>query len=307
MVEERRSARRARMSGVHVTYEDAAGDRTKALGLDIGRGGLFIRTATPLTLGKRIALEVQVLGEPELEEPWTALGRVVWARDADDGAERPAGMGVRLIDADDSVLDAIDKLVQKRERTEPGLGEPAVPTSPPPAVATSRGAAPAREETLLGVGGAAPPAPPSPEVSIPIDLVPSRAPVAVHPPKEAIVDTKRRPGRARLVTLLGFIAVAAVAAYVFFDGRVREPAAARPGSAASAKPSASPLPASPASPPATIPDTHEGTGAAPLPPPGAAASASVKSALPSPSPPPATLVPAPRIPRPQPKRTDNPY
>ncbi|HZU81639.1 MAG TPA: PilZ domain-containing protein, partial [Polyangiaceae bacterium] len=90
MAEERRSARRASIAGVRVTYESATGDHVETDALNLGPGGLFVLGAKPLPVGKRIALEIQVVGE---REPWSALGRVVWTRDAPQGENRPAGMG----------------------------------------------------------------------------------------------------------------------------------------------------------------------------------------------------------------------
>ncbi len=129
MADERRSARRARISGVRVTYESATGDRVEADAYDVARAGLFVRAAKPLATGKRIALEIQVVGEPELGRRSAEL---VWTRDTGDG-ELPPGMGVKLIDIEDSAAAAIDRLVERRERerTEPGVGERPAPTTRP--------------------------------------------------------------------------------------------------------------------------------------------------------------------------------
>src|SRR5579863_6423520 len=98
MTEERRSAPRARISGARVTYESAAGDHVETDALNIGRGGLFVATARPLAVGKRISLEIQMAGDPG---PWSALGRVVWVREDAAEPQRPSGMGVKLIDVED--------------------------------------------------------------------------------------------------------------------------------------------------------------------------------------------------------------
>ena len=143
MVEDKRSARRARMSGVRATYESAGVD-VEANVLDLGAGGLFVRTATPLAVGKRISLELQIVGEPG---PWSVLGRVVWVREKGEGEGAPPGMGVKFIDADEDVVAAIDRLVESRERTEPGLGR----SRPAGALGTPI-APPQRESTVLGLG-----------------------------------------------------------------------------------------------------------------------------------------------------------
>jgi uncharacterized protein (TIGR02266 family) len=139
MTEDRRSVPRAVVPGVHVTYESADGEPRQADVTNLGTGGLFLCTDAPIAVGKRMSLDLYVTGE---NAPWTALGRIVWSRSADEGPGRPAGMGVKLIDVDDVVLASIERLVASREATEPGVGQgPTPPIQPPP-----------RERTMLGVG-----------------------------------------------------------------------------------------------------------------------------------------------------------
>jgi uncharacterized protein (TIGR02266 family) len=166
MAEERRSAPRAHVSGVRITYESAAGDHVETDAINLARGGLFVATAKPLPVGKRIALEIEVVGEPE---PWSTIGRVIWVREQPVGDRFPSGMGVKLIDIDDAIVAAIDKLVDAGERTEPGVGvapnlpEPSWPppaAAPPPVrpipSAPVAAAVSAPERTILGVGVATP-------------------------------------------------------------------------------------------------------------------------------------------------------
>lgn len=148
MSEDRRSARRARLSGIRVTYESATGDRRQADVLNLSREGLFVVEARPLAVGKRISLEVVVAGEPG---PWAALGRVVWVRERAEG-ERPVGMAVKFIDVEDSVVSAIEGLIEAREPTERGIG---VTPEVEPVMN-----APSRERTMLGVGVRAAPVAP---------------------------------------------------------------------------------------------------------------------------------------------------
>lgn len=265
MADERRGGKRAPISGVKVTYEGATGARVDAEVLDLASGGLFIRTDSPLAAGKRIALDLSIVGEPG---PWSALGRVIWSRPTAEPG-RPAGMGVKLIDVDDATLEAIERLVDTREPTAPGVGgEPSSrrPPSLKPAPIVVPPAAPDRERTLLGVGtGSEPPpplapsptpspvtassgtpapdavtepihlrpppppqAPPAPshperEQSVAIDLVtakkealPPAAPVA--PPPISIAPKADSGGSARWLVVVLLVIVAAIAAYVLFDG-----------------------------------------------------------------------------------------
>jgi uncharacterized protein (TIGR02266 family) len=204
MPEERRSAPRARISGARVVYESATGDHTETDALNLGRGGLFLRAAKPLPVGKRLALEIQVAGELV---PWSALGRVVWVREHDDGERHPAGMGVKLIDAEDTVVATIERLVAGRVHTEPGgVDSPPQPAPVAPIVSVGH----PRERTMQGVGASgspgasrSSPAPDAPrerssarehEASVVLDLVARDTPT--HPAKEQGRRSKEtlRPG-----------------------------------------------------------------------------------------------------------------
>jgi type IV pilus assembly protein PilZ len=158
MTDVRRAARRVRLPGVQVTYESATGEPQQAMVVDLSREGLYIQSAKPLAVGKRVSLEIQPIGEPTA---WSALGRVVWIRDADDGDERPAGMAVKIIDAEDTVVAAIERLLEAREPTERGLGfgDAILPVRP-----RARSTPPHRENTMLGVGPGATAAPAAPIV-----------------------------------------------------------------------------------------------------------------------------------------------
>jgi uncharacterized protein (TIGR02266 family) len=210
MADEKRSGHRVRMSGVRVTYDNGAGD-VEADAMDLGAGGLFVRTAAPLPVGKRISLEIQVIGE---QGPWSVLGRVVWTREKGEGEQAPPGMGLKLIDADDGVIVAIERLVETRERTEPGIGGPG--SNPPPPLA------PQREATVLGVGPAIDRTPPPVrEQSIAIDLATRKAPA----PRASTPPPTTAPGGSggRWVVVLLLLIVAAIAAYVLIDGFLKPP------------------------------------------------------------------------------------
>jgi uncharacterized protein (TIGR02266 family) len=203
MSDERRGDKRAPIAGVKVTYEDASGTRIEEDVLDLAVGGIFIRSLVPMSVGKRIALDLTIVGEPG---PWSALGRVVWTRpDATPG--RPAGMGVKIIDMDDATAALIARLVETREVTAPGVGQvPAVTSAP---VVTL--GAPERERTLMGVGLTAE-APPPPttttqeEASIELRLaeqvelavegkpaVPTKVEVATEADAKVVVELEAKP------------------------------------------------------------------------------------------------------------------
>jgi Tfp pilus assembly protein PilZ len=170
MPEDRRSARRARLSGVRVTYEGATGQVHEAEVADLSREGVFIVSAHPTTVGKRLSLDIQVAGEAA---SWPALGRVIWVRPRDEGDDLPAGMAVKIIDVEEAIAVAIDRLIEARERTDPGLG--GAETAPP---AREK---PLRERTMIGVGIPVSPAPATPAGP----LADASAPVASAPRAEA--------------------------------------------------------------------------------------------------------------------------
>lgn len=124
MPEERRTARRAILPGVRATFEGATGQKQQADVPNLGSGGVFLQTESPVPAGKRLSLEIHVIGQPA---PWSALGRVAWARWL-AGDEGPAGMGVKLIDIEDEVSAAIEELVERLSPLEP---PPFVPDAPP--------------------------------------------------------------------------------------------------------------------------------------------------------------------------------
>ena len=93
-------------------------------------------------------------------------------------------MAVKIIDMDDSVAAAIDRLIETRERTEPGLGDG---DAAPKDLEKPRRQVPAREKTMLGVGLAVDP---SPTVSA-ASAAPGRA-VGTSPPDRTAAVRPRR-------------------------------------------------------------------------------------------------------------------
>ena len=156
---------------MRVVFEGAAGERVEADVLNVGSGGLFIRTEKPLAVGKRLSLEVQTVADMVA---WSALGRVVWTREKGTTGGAP-GMGVKLIDVDDAVVALIGRLVDDRAPRPPGTGP---------------GKAPARERTVLGLGlSQEPPAPTAPIIQAAparegtvLGIGTASAPVAARPP-----------------------------------------------------------------------------------------------------------------------------
>jgi hypothetical protein len=153
MSDDRRSDRRARLTGVRAHYENASGEHRQGEVTELTRDELFVASETPLAIGKRLSLEISAVGHPG---PWPALGRVVKVRPRDEGPDLPAGMLVKIIDIEDAVAAAIEKLVETREPTEPGgfANRPEAPAAAPAPRPADRPARvmPAREKTVMGIG-----------------------------------------------------------------------------------------------------------------------------------------------------------
>jgi len=238
---ERRTARRARVPGLYVTYETSAGKRIEADVLDVAPGGIFIRALTPMASGKRLALEIRLAGSAS---PWPAIADVVWTRGV--GPAGPAGMGVKLVEAEEAVLAAIERLVATRERAVPrpgpkardrmntllGVGAVEAPDAPTETGATEASATdaapspampqPASVIVDLGADADAHPRPepaasaaPEAEQSLALDLVVRKA-VPAELPSEASMAAAGIPVRRRRwpLVLLLIVAVAAGAIYL---------------------------------------------------------------------------------------------
>ncbi len=239
MPDDLRNTRRARLSGIRVTIEGATGERRQADVADLSKDGLFIVSETPLAVGKRLSLEIHAVGEPAT---WPALGRVVWTRETAEGDEKPPGMGIKIIDIEDEAAAAIDRLLETRERTEPGLGNTEKPdpsrektilgvgmaSVPPAAVAPIVVPAPAREATLVGVGGVGAAGAEAREGSVAIDLVTKKPPSATPPEpasagesrRDAVTEPpkrRRRSGGGLMLLLLVVLTGCAIAAYALRD------------------------------------------------------------------------------------------
>ena len=123
---------------MRVTYWRPGADHLDADALDLGRGGLFLCTGTPLPRGAHIAVQIELITE---ERPWSVFGRVVWTRERSDDEALPSGMGVQFLDVDDVRLDQLL-----------GRPEPEAPRSRAAPVLDVRPG----KKTMFGVGRAAP-------------------------------------------------------------------------------------------------------------------------------------------------------
>lgn len=86
---------------------------------NISRGGTFIATARPLTLGTEFIFALEV---PGLEEPLRLNGRVIWTTEPENATRaNPAGMGIEFKYADAHERRATEVIVERLLAKE--LGE----------------------------------------------------------------------------------------------------------------------------------------------------------------------------------------
>jgi hypothetical protein len=146
MQQERRNGHRTWLPGAYVTYESASHAPREAELHDIGMRGLFVPAVAPLPRGTRIAMDIRL---SRGGTSWAVLGRVVWTR-ASGVAGRPSGMGVKIVDIDETAVEAIRRAIgpapPAREKTVRGIGTPT-----PPAVWVARGPAAEGQATLRGI------------------------------------------------------------------------------------------------------------------------------------------------------------
>ena len=75
---------------------------------NISKGGTFIRTTKPLELGTGFVFVLNLPEEKKLE----LSGVVKWiVAEADATEEKPAGMGIQFVFADDAQRDAVERFV----------------------------------------------------------------------------------------------------------------------------------------------------------------------------------------------------
>ncbi len=221
---ERRDSSRGPVRGVTATFEGASGDTGEVDVGDIGRGGLFLRTDSPLAVGKRLSIEIRVAGEVA---GWSALGRVVWVRPP-NGQGQPAGMGIRFIDTSDGANDAIDRLVQARaevafspdrapviERSPSIPGPPGASAAVPFALVELK---PAARGPLDAAHAARPAHPTESDAEVAIDLVTKKLNGASARPSEPEAAGEDLPGlprnRVGLLVVAALIAAAAAGMYL---------------------------------------------------------------------------------------------
>ena len=116
---EKRDYSRAPLA-VKVEYQTSEGSRIDGLTGDLGGGGLFIETSTPLPQGITLTVE---FGLPETpSERIRATGQVAWARRDAERYLFPSGMGVQFTnisaEAKSKIIEFVDALNRARGKAQ---------------------------------------------------------------------------------------------------------------------------------------------------------------------------------------------
>jgi len=120
-----RKDRRAPMS-LKVRFKSATlDDFVEHYSHDISRGGIFIKSKKPMAIGTLLKFELQLEDQSRVIR---GVGRVVWARDADEVGDTgvAAGMGIKFIKMDTESRGFVQRIADQRDN-QPGTfdqGEP---------------------------------------------------------------------------------------------------------------------------------------------------------------------------------------
>ncbi|HEV8241392.1 MAG TPA: TIGR02266 family protein, partial [Thermoanaerobaculia bacterium] len=164
---------------------------------NLSMGGMFIRTTSPKPIGTIFDFELSLTDDFKLVQ---GIGEVLWVRDADDGPERPSGMGVRFLDLSSESRRLIQRIVEEQvahggtpfELEPPGFPPPPLRTTPPP----SQGRQGAQSTLFHATAAPLAPSPPLPprraaaaraqgSAPVPPSVPPPRPTAPVTPPRSA--------------------------------------------------------------------------------------------------------------------------
>ncbi|MCS6800168.1 MAG: TIGR02266 family protein, partial [Myxococcota bacterium] len=83
---------------------------------DISRGGMFIKSRSPMSVGTLLKFELLLKDETRIIH---GVGRVVWKREASEstGEDQPPGMGIKFIKMDPASRALVDQIVAQRHES----------------------------------------------------------------------------------------------------------------------------------------------------------------------------------------------
>ncbi|MCA9665622.1 MAG: TIGR02266 family protein [Myxococcales bacterium] len=108
---------------VKIKFKSATVDQfIERYSVDVSKGGIFVRTPKPLSVGTSLKFEFQLQdGSPLLE----GLGTVVWVRESDPGKPSVSpGMGVRFDELPDASKKVLSRVLEQKEQAEEFSDQP---------------------------------------------------------------------------------------------------------------------------------------------------------------------------------------
>jgi type IV pilus assembly protein PilZ len=89
---------------------------------DLGAGGVFIETSTPLSQGSTVELTFTI---PDSKETLQAEGEVIWVQQADSSQDFKPGMGVQFKAFSSEQRQSLNRFVERYSQvTDNGKGSP---------------------------------------------------------------------------------------------------------------------------------------------------------------------------------------
>ncbi|HLL55231.1 MAG TPA: TIGR02266 family protein [Myxococcaceae bacterium] len=84
--------------------------------VNISRGGLFINTPKPLSVGTTVKL---IISLPDQPFPFDLTGRVARVHEKDNPGNVAPGMGIEFVDVDEEMKDKIERFVERLRKELP--------------------------------------------------------------------------------------------------------------------------------------------------------------------------------------------
>ncbi len=126
-----RKDKRAPVS-LKVRFKSATVDQfIEQYSIDVSRGGLFIKSKSPMPVGTLLKFEFQLKDESRFIQ---GVGRVVWMRMPEQSSEpdRPPGMGVKFIKMDPQSRALVERIVAPRGERPAAYESGTADAAPPP-------------------------------------------------------------------------------------------------------------------------------------------------------------------------------
>ncbi|HZH02725.1 MAG TPA: TIGR02266 family protein, partial [Myxococcaceae bacterium] len=84
--------------------------------VNISRGGIFINTRNPLSVGTTVRL---IISLPDAAFPFDLTGRVIRVNEFDNAANQVPGMGIEFVDVDEEKRSRIEHFVERLRQDLP--------------------------------------------------------------------------------------------------------------------------------------------------------------------------------------------